>query len=79
MGACDGGCKHIAAAMYSFDDLVNNSDKESITSGTFLSVKRPKSETKPVEIKDLLIKKWKAPSHDKRKRQHPYVQHIDFM
>jgi len=32
-GGRDGGCKHIAAAMYTLDDLLNTHGKDSVTSG----------------------------------------------
>ena len=76
-GGRDGGCKHIAAAMYSLEDLLNTRGKDSVTSGPCIWVKKTSSNTKSCEVKDLVIKKIKKPSHQKRKRKHTYPQYID--
>ena len=38
-GGCDGGCKHISAAMYSLEDLLNTKHNDSSTSGSCMWVK----------------------------------------
>lgn len=76
-GGRDGGCKHISAAMYSLEDLLNTKPNDSSTSGPCLWVKRPTSSTQPCEVKKLVIEKGKLPSHKNRKRRHSYVQCID--
>ncbi|XP_068707905.1 uncharacterized protein [Montipora foliosa] len=44
-GGRDGGCKHIAAAMYSLEDLLNTRGKDSVTSGPCTWVKRQRAST----------------------------------
>lgn len=56
-GGRDGGCKHLAAAMYSLDDLLNSRGDKSVTSGPCQWVRRPISDTGPCEVKDLKIEK----------------------
>ena len=55
----DGECKHIAAAMYSLEDLSNIRGKDSVTSGPCIWVKKPRANTKSCWVKDLVIKKIK--------------------
>ena len=54
-GGRDGGCKHIAAAMYSPEDLLNTRGKESVTSGPCTWVKRQRASTVACQLKNLLI------------------------
>ena len=60
-GGQDGGCKHISAAMYSLEDLLNTRCTDSITSGPCQWVKRPTASSKPCEIKNLIIGKLNSP------------------
>ena len=76
-GGRDGGCKHIVAAMYALEDLLNTRGNDSVTSGPCIWVKRPRANTQACEVKDLVIEKGKKPSHKKRKREHTYNQNID--
>ena len=75
-GGQDGGCKHIAAAMYSLEDLLNTSRKDSVTSGPCIWVKKQRANTQPCEVKDLMIEKAKKPFLKKRKRKHTFSQNI---
>ena len=68
--ARDGGCKHIAAAMYALEDVLN-------TRGPGIWVKRPRGKTQVCEVKDLLMEKGKNPSNKKRKRKDTFSQNID--
>ena len=65
-GGRDGGCKHIVAAMYSLDALLNNRGEESVTSGPCLWVPKPQSSTQPCEVKDLNIVKTMPPLSKKK-------------
>ena len=56
-GKQDGGCKHVAAAMFSLDKTLNTLGEESTTSGPCKWVKRPTASRKPCEIKELVIGK----------------------
>lgn len=76
-GGCDGGCKHIAAAMYSLEALLNSHGNDSATSGSCSWLKRPISSTQACEVRDLVMEKGKLPSNKKRKRKHTYPQNID--
>jgi hypothetical protein len=67
-GGRDGGCKHISAAMYSLEDLLNTKN-DSCTSGPCLWVKRPTSSTQPCEVQKLVIEKGKLPSHKKKEKK----------
>lgn len=69
-GGRDGGCKHIAAAMYSLEDLLNSRDEDSVTSGPCPWVIRPTSDSKTCEVKDLKIR---HASPLKRKRKNGQV------
>ena len=71
-GGRDGGCKHIVAAMYALEDLLNTRGNDSVTSGPCIWVKRPRANTQACEVKDLVIEKGKKPSYKKRKREHTY-------
>ena len=71
-GGRDGGCKHIAGAMYAVEDLLNTRGKDSVTSGPCFWAKR-----QACEVKDLVIEKGKKPSHEKRKCKQVYSQNIE--
>ena len=66
-GGRDGGCKHIAAAMYALEDLLNTRGRESVTSGPCIWVKKPRASTQACELKDLVIKKVKKTFVQKKK------------
>jgi hypothetical protein len=77
-GGQDGGCKHIAATMYSLEDLLNN--RESVTSGPCQWVKRARCDTKPTDIKELQIRRRSEVLSNvpcKRKHQHTFIEHIN--
>ena len=76
-GGRDGGCKHIAAAMYALEDLLNTRGEDSVTSGPCVWVRRPRGNTQGCEVKDLVIAKSKKPSHKKKKRKQVYSQNIE--
>ncbi len=57
LGGRDGGCKHVAAALYSLDDLLNTKGEDSVTSKECQWIRRPRADTTPCELKDLQIKK----------------------
>ena len=69
-GGRDGGCKHIAAAVYSLEHLLNSRCKDSMTSGPCKWVKRPTSDSKPCEVKNLKIGKFSSPLKRRRKNGH---------
>ena len=73
-GSRNGECKHIAAAMYCLEDLLNAQGKDSVTSGPCICVKKPRANTKSWEVKDLVIRKWK---NTKTKALHTYPQYTD--
>ena len=77
-GGRDGGCKHIAAAMYCLEYLLNTQGKESVTSGKCLWKKKPKASIKPCEVKDINVTKclYGGPSK-KRKHEYVWLQEID--
>ena len=58
-GGRDGGCKHIAAAMYTLEDLLNTRGEDTVTSGPCVSVRTPRANTQACEVKDLVIEKGK--------------------
>ena len=76
-GGRDGGCKHISAAMYALEDLLNTRGSDSLTSAPCIWVKKPKADTRPCEVKNLVIQKAKKPSYNKRKRKHAFPQSVD--
>ena len=47
---------YVAAALYSFNDLLNSKGEDSITSKPCQWIRRPKPDTTPCELKDLLEK-----------------------
>ena len=44
-GGGDGACKHIAAAIYALEDLLNTRGEDSVTSGPCVWVRRPRANT----------------------------------
>ena len=76
-GGRDGGCKHIGAAMYSLEELLNTRGENSATSGPCLWVKKAQSSTEPCIVSDLMIEKSKLPSKKLQKRVHTYSQNIN--
>ena len=64
-GGQDGGCKHIAAATYALEDLLNTRGNDSVTSGPCIWVKRQKANTPACKVKNLVIEKGKKPSYKK--------------
>ena len=76
-GGLDGGCKHIAAAMYALEDLLDIRGEDSVMSGPCVWVRKPRTNTQVCEIKDLVIEKGKKPSPRKRKRKQVYSQNIE--
>jgi hypothetical protein len=64
-GGQDGGCKHIAAAMYSLEETLNTRGEDSVTSAPCKWVKRPTASSKPCEIDELVIGKRNSPSKRK--------------
>ena len=65
IGGRDDACKHIAAAMYSLEDLLNTHDKDSVTSMPCVWVKKSTTDSKPCDVKDLPIKREELPLHEK--------------
>ena len=63
--------------MYALDDLLNTRGEESVTSGSCVSVRRPRANTQACEVKDLVIEKGKKPSHKKRKCKQVYSQNTE--
>ena len=68
-GGQDGGCKHIAATMYSLEETLNTRDKDSVTSAPCKWVKRPTASSKPYEIKDLVIGHQNSPTKRKNVKE----------
>jgi hypothetical protein len=87
LGGRDGGCKHIAAAMYSLEDLLNSKGEDSVTSGPCQWTRKSKPDTNPCEVKDLLIARKKkrcleeqetcASLDRKKSRNYTFSQFID--
>ena len=61
-GSRDGACKHIAAAMYALEDLLNTRGEDSVTSGPCVWVRRPRANTQACAVKDLVIEKGNLPT-----------------
>jgi hypothetical protein len=59
-GGRDGGCKHIGAAMYSPEELLNVHGANSATSGPCLWVKKAQSSTEPCIASNLIMEKSKV-------------------
>ena len=76
-GGRDGGCKHISAAMYSLEDLLNTRSEDSVTGGTCRWLKRSTSSSKHCEVKHLKIAKRNPSLKRKRKNAHAYCENID--
>ncbi len=74
-GGRDGACKHIAAAMFSLEDLLNTSDKDSPTSAPCQWTKKPFVDSTPCDVKDLKIAHCDLPLK-KPKIEHTYSEHI---
>ena len=77
-GGRDGGCKHIAAAMYSLKELLNQDGNRSVTSGPCLWMPKLQSSSEPCSVEHLVIAKSKPPSSKRRKRTYTWLQNIDF-
>ena len=78
-GGRDGGCKHIAAAMYSLEDLLNTRGEDSVTSGPCRWVRKPLVNLEPCEVKHLIITKDKvAPAVKAQRRPYQWLQEKDF-
>ena len=75
-GGRDGGCKHIAAAMYSLEDLLNTFEKDSPTNMPCAWTRKPTTDSRPCEVEDLKIERCELPQK-KRKNEHIYCKHID--
>ena len=75
-GGRDGGCKHIAALMYSLEDLLNTRDNDSPTNVPCMWSKKPTTDSRPCDVKDLKIKRCEQPLK-KHKKEHVYCEHID--
>ena len=56
-GGRDAGCKHISAALYSLEELLNSTGDKSVTSGPCQWVRKPRSNTGPCTVKNLEILK----------------------
>ena len=56
LGARDGRCKHIVAAMYLLEDLLNSRGKDSVTSGPCQWNRKPKPDTTSCEVKRPLFR-----------------------
>ena len=65
-GGRDGGGKHIGAAMYSLEELLNTRGQSSTTSGPCRWTKKPHSKSEPCNVAELVIKKCKFPSEGER-------------
>ena len=76
-GGRDGGCKHIAAAMYSLEELLNTRGEDSVTSAACQWIKKPTISSSPCDVRDLQIAKSVLPLNKKRKNEHVYCEHID--
>ena len=78
-GGRDGGCKHIAAAMYSLKDMLNTRGEDSVTSDPCKWVRKPLVNVEPCEVKHLIITKDKvAPVVKAQKRPYQWLQDKDF-
>ena len=78
-GGRDGGCKHIAAAMYSLQDMLKTRGEESVTSGLCQWIRKPLANVDPYEVKDLVITKGKvAPIVKAKRRPYQWLQEKDF-
>ena len=69
-GGRDGGCKHIAAAMYSLDELLNPDGGKSVTSGPCLWVPRPQLSSEPCAVDQLTSQ---ISSHHRVRRENEHT------
>lgn len=77
LGGRDGGCKHIAAALYSLENLLNSRGEESVTSGPCLWARKARPDTTACELKDLTVAKKKVDFALGEKRTYAFSQYID--
>ena len=87
LGRRHGGCKHIAAAMHSLEDLLNSRGEDTVTSGPSQWNRKPKPDTTSCAVKDhLIVRKKKRCLKDqeqdaslgrKRLRSYTFSQFID--
>jgi hypothetical protein len=70
------GVAMVAAAMYSLEDLLNSHDEDSPTSMPCIWTKKPTVDSRPCDVKDLLIAHCDLPLK-KPKSEHVYNEHID--
>ena len=76
-GGRDGGCKHVAASMYSLEFLLNSQGKASVTSGPCLWQRKSRSSIQPCEVKDFNISKSKyKPVTNKRMPKYTWLPNI---
>ena len=77
LGGRDGGCKHIAAALYSLEELLNSRGEDSVKSGPCLWIRKPIPETSPRELKDLKIGKGNGNSGKESTLNKSFTEYID--
>ena len=77
LGGRDGGCKHIAAALYSLEDLLNSRGEDSVTSGPCLWIRKPIPEASPCELKDLKIAKGNGNGGKESTLNKSFTEYID--
>ncbi|PFX28726.1 hypothetical protein AWC38_SpisGene6530 [Stylophora pistillata] len=63
--------------MYALEDLSNTRGEDSVTSGPCVWVRMARANTQACEVKDLVNKKGKIPSHKKRKRNQVYCHNME--
>ena len=77
-GSGDEGCKHIVAAMYDLEDLLNSQGKGSVTTVPKSGLKDREQVLQCTKLKIILvIKKGKKPSYKNRKHKHMFSQNIE--
>ena len=76
LGGKGGGCKHISAALYSLEALLNSREEESVTSGPCLWTRKPKPDTTACDMKDLKVSK-KDDTATVNKRAYTFSEYID--
>ena len=83
LGGRDGACKHVAAAMYSLDALLNTKGEDSVTSKPCKWTRRPKPDTSACDVRDLSVNKRELKdqnellSKKKKTREYTFSQFID--
>ncbi|CAB4026130.1 Carboxypeptidase D [Paramuricea clavata] len=83
LGGRDGACKHVAAAMYSHDALLNTKGEDSVTSKPCKWTRRPKPDTSACEVRDLSVNKRglkdqnELLSKKKKTQEYTFSQFID--